>query len=1526
MASGDNPITVLPYWYGIFANTVMLNAWFIGMYPSLLLDIDTPLLAEFCMLALYVVNFVLPRLKKPPDKLWPCWRIICRIIWHLTVASIDPPITFWLCKRIALLIHVSIWHYSFAVDITVTAVSCIIKRELCDVFTKGLPDHDKDEYSTLLESPCGDDCFCQEDNGPLSSFTIDETMLNDDWFCQPVDSKPSANVHGLMLQHQPVKKQQHTKPKPFASKKQADQLLQCGLSAVSHMSSARLTGIIDSGATSTSIGNRSEFVSLNTGGGAHKKLDGIAQGLDIKGEGIVEYLLRMDCGAEITLRSHAYWVPELGDTRLLSPQSFNTAEGHRGSAVCHGNRTPEGAIDPKSFAEILIRLDGPNWQRSTPVFTATVPYHRGHNLPVVDLLLPGTARHFKQQLIAALCVTDDENRNLTGPQKDLLRLHFKLGHIGFKHIQWMVRQGHIQVNNPKAVGNCKLPKCASCQYGKATRRNTDTSTTKPDKSKEMSLKRNDLVPGQRVSVDHYQSSQPGRLYTSRGSPRLSKSAKANMYQGGAIYVDHASKFISIQHQTSLSAADTVKGKLSYERDAYTVGVILQQFHTDNGVFTSKEFMADLMNSEQSVRFSGVGAAHQNGSAERNIQTIVNMARTMMLHAALRSPSGYISPDLWPMAMDHAVWLYNHIPSLETGLAPIELWSRSTQRSRTLLSDCHVWGCPTFVLEPKLQKGGIKIPKWAPRSRQGIFVGFSKLHSSLIGLILNRTTGSITAQFHLVFDDSFSTVHSDEDTVPDTWNHLITRPSARLHAELDDDEYSDLSDEWLTPDERIARDNERRRQSILRRRTQLQYPESAVEREQRVQQHQRATIERENNPQPTPITDQQHPAHSPAPTIRFADGATRPIVDTDEPSAPPLAPPTPPLPASPPSPLTLDPSLRRSTRTRQAPQVYSDDGGAASRWKTDQVRGMAAVLNHSHFDPSDWTDIEDILADLDHEESLRNYSPHAMAASKRTTKDPDLPNYFEAMSGDNSEDYRDAMKEEVEALTKRATWELVDRSSVGSDSSVIPGTWAFRCKRRPDGSFRKFKARYCVRGDIEKRKATEEEDTYSPVVQWSTVRLLLVLTTILGLHTRSIDFSNAFAQASIPEGKDVYIEVPKGFAPTDGRDCVMKLKKSLYGSTIAPRLWYEKISKGLIDRGFVASKMDPCLFISSTVILVLYVDDCCIFSRNPNDIDKLLKSFDDDGDEFNWEMTIEGSVTEFLGIEMTPVNDTNGWKLTQRGLIDKVLDTTGLTDCNSNSTPTSSDGKPLGKDADGEPFNEEWNYASVVGMLLYLASNSRPDLAFSVHQAARFTHNPKASHGNAIKHICRYLKGTLTDGLILQPGGTMNVDCWVDADFCGLFGTEDVHDPSCVKSRTGFIITVASCPVLWVSRLQTEIAMSTVESEFSALSQSMRALIPLRRIMEEINSAFHLTDSPIPYTTKSTVFEDNSGALQLAKTKKMTARTRHMAVKYFWFLDKIHPRGPIHIEKVDSKVNIADHLTKNLQKHTFQTLRKLFCGW
>ena len=101
------------------------------------------------------------------------------------------------------------------------------------------------------------------------------------------------------------------------------------------------------------------------------------------------------------------------------------------------------------------------------------------------------------------------------------------------------------------------------------------------------------------------------------------------------------------------------------------------------------------------------------------------------------------------------------------------------------------------------------------------------------------------------------------------------------------------------------------------------------------------------------------------------------------------------------------------------------------------------------------------------------------------------------------------------------------------------------------------------------------------------------------------------------------------------------------------------------------------------------------------------------------------------------------------------------------TPTNTE-KVLGSDPDGKPPNREWKYASVIGMLLYLASNSRPDITFAVHQCARFTHSTKKSHEDAVLRICQYLKGTASDGLIYQPDGTANVDCYIDSDFAGIW--------------------------------------------------------------------------------------------------------------------------------------------------------------
>ena len=166
----------------------------------------------------------------------------------------------------------------------------------------------------------------------------------------------------------------------------------------------------------------------------------------------------------------------------------------------------------------------------------------------------------------------------------------------------------------------------------------------------------------------------------------------------------------------------------------------------------------------------------------------------------------------------------------------------------------------------------------------------------------------------------------------------------------------------------------------------------------------------------------------------------------------------------------------------------------------------------------------------------------------------------------------------------------------------------------------------------------------------------------------------------------------------------------------------------------------------------------------------------------------------------------------------------MEDCNSSPTPAST--TPLHIDKQGEDFSEDWEYASIVGMLMYLATNSRPDIAFAVHQCARFTHCPKSSHATAVKRILRYLQGTKDKGMTLNPTNDLDVHCYVDADFAGTWSVEDDQEPVSVKSRSGHLITFMGCPPLWSSKMQTQIALSTMEAGYIALSNSMRDLIAI----------------------------------------------------------------------------------------------------
>ena len=189
----------------------------------------------------------------------------------------------------------------------------------------------------------------------------------------------------------------------------------------------------------------------------------------------------------------------------------------------------------------------------------------------------------------------------------------------------------------------------------------------------------------RCPEDTYISRAPGRLYHTKG-----KSDQSDMFSGGCVFINQASGYVSIKQEVAINATETVKAKLTFDREVQSQRLVIKGYHTDNGIFNSSEFMEELLKNQQKIRFSGAGDSHQNGAAERAIKTVFTMARTMFMHSALRFPEDTFSTDIWPMAMYYAISVYNQTPDMQSGLSAIEIWSRSrfVPVSETL-SNCHI---------------------------------------------------------------------------------------------------------------------------------------------------------------------------------------------------------------------------------------------------------------------------------------------------------------------------------------------------------------------------------------------------------------------------------------------------------------------------------------------------------------------------------------------------------------------------------------------------------------------------------------------------------------------------------------------------------------------------------------------------------------------------------------------------------------------------------------------------------------------
>jgi hypothetical protein len=191
----------------------------------------------------------------------------------------------------------------------------------------------------------------------------------------------------------------------------------------------------------------------------------------------------------------------------------------------------------------------------------------------------------------------------------------------------------------------------------------------------------------------------------------------------------------------------------------------------------------------------------------------------------------------------------------------------------------------------------------------------------------------------------------------------------------------------------------------------------------------------------------------------------------------------------------------------------------------------------------------------------------------------------------------------------------------------------------------------------------------------------------------------------------------------------------------------------------------------------------------------------------------------------------------------------------------------------------------------------------------------------------HLVGSSYKGMIYSPSN-QSFDAYVDASFTGDWDAENKEwDRDTARSRTGYVILYASCPVVWASKLQSEIALSTTESEYLAISTATRGVLPLMELVQEMQDHGCGLTATTP-RLHCWVFEDNSGAIELAssvKNPKMRPRTRHINTKYHHFRNKVQD-GTISIHPVSTEDMLADILTKICNEEIHTKLRKQLMGW
>ena len=535
---------------------------------------------------------------------------------------------------------------------------------------------------------------------------------------------------------------------------------------------------------------------------------------------------------------------------------------------------------------------------------------------------------------------------------------------------------------------------------------------------------------------------------------------------------------------------------------------------------------------------------------------------------------------------------------------------------------------------------------------------------------------------------------------------------------------------------------------------------------------------------------------------------------------------------------------------------------------------------------------------------------------RTFDIPVPAKYEDAVTGHLGPRWKESMRSEIEALLKNKTWETISRSDKRlRGRKPVKSRWVYDIKYNRDGTIKKYKSRFVVCGYSQKQ-GVDYDRAFSATMRATSFRTLLSIAAGQKLRLMQYDVSNAFTQAFLDD-VDIYVEPARGFEEyeiVNGKKIskLLHLCRALYGTKQASRLWQETLRRFLVDEmHFKNSASDPCLYFlregNSVILLGVYVDDIIVAYRG----DDLLKRFDAAFHK-RFTATPATKLEWFLGMAVDQHEDYSidiNHALSIEKMAGKLLPGNSVT----REYPTKEMFEKLGpaKSAEERARVQKYQYASIIGALLYISVMSRPDTVYYTSVLAKFMSDPSMECVEASYHVIQYLNATRK--YVLHYSGRVDVPSGLKAyapDIERNHGFVGYSDSSWGNEYPypmfGYGVYLYGGLISFSTKQLKVVAFSSCEAEYAAASYACKEIEFIRNICADLG---------VMLQGRLVLGLDNTACIDIAWDVGVTGRNKHFdrAIHYLRDLTQMKRILPAY---VSTEMQKADGFTKALNKSKY----------